>query len=243
MAITCWYSGTAFPALLQACRVPSLAWEAEEGLDVLTMAVVGELQRMWGGSARVIRQGFERLRRSGGTVAANLHSGVSLAEGPDAIPVPLQQQQLQLPDHDASLRVTTHGNQRHSGTGDAKATDHQGQQQLKETQEQDTMLRNLHVENFNWTALFPFVTPETGGIAKALLQGGTGGGNNNGDANTGLRSGGDLSGGDGNGCVATRFPSPEGMLFQDAFLMDYQGLLEPFSQGDDLFGFEDFRLS
>jgi hypothetical protein len=59
--------------------------------------------------------------------------------------------------------------------------------------------------------LFPFVTPATGGIAKALLQGSEPG-------------------------MATRFPSPEGLLFQDAFMVDYQGLLEPFSQGD-LFGF------
>jgi hypothetical protein len=68
------------------------------------------------------------------------------------------------------------------------------------------------VRDFDWTVLFPFVTPETGGIAKALLQGGEPG-------------------------MATRFPSPEGVLFQDAFMVDYQGLLEPFSQGD-AFGFD-----
>jgi hypothetical protein len=70
---------------------------------------------------------------------------------------------------------------------------------------------------FDWTALFPFVTTSTGGIAKALLQG---------------------SGEQG---MATRFPSPEGLLFQDAFMVDYQGLLEPFSQGDSL-GFGDVRF-
>ncbi|KAH6995911.1 fungal-specific transcription factor domain-containing protein [Ilyonectria sp. MPI-CAGE-AT-0026] len=62
MAITCWYSGTAFIALLQACRIEQFAQEAEEDLDVLTHAV-GQLQQMWA-SANVIRQGFERLRRS-----------------------------------------------------------------------------------------------------------------------------------------------------------------------------------
>ena len=62
MPITCWYSGTAFVPLLQACRVERFAQEAGEGLDVLDRAVA-QLQTMWG-SARVIAQGFERLRRS-----------------------------------------------------------------------------------------------------------------------------------------------------------------------------------
>ncbi|KAF4462103.1 Cutinase transcription factor 1 beta [Fusarium albosuccineum] len=60
MAITCWYCGTAFIALLQASRIKQFAQEAEEGLDILDQAV-GQLQQMWG-SANVIRQGFERLR-------------------------------------------------------------------------------------------------------------------------------------------------------------------------------------
>ncbi|KAF7551090.1 hypothetical protein G7046_g7808 [Stylonectria norvegica] len=62
MAITCWYSGTAFIALLQACRIDQFGQEAEEGLDILT-AAVAELQKMWA-SANVIRQGFDRLRKS-----------------------------------------------------------------------------------------------------------------------------------------------------------------------------------
>lgn len=62
MPITCWYSGTAFVPLLQACRVERFAQEAGEGLDVLDRAV-RQLQAMWG-SARVISQGFERLRRT-----------------------------------------------------------------------------------------------------------------------------------------------------------------------------------
>src|SRR5690606_6657709 len=62
MAITCWYSGTAFVPLLQACRIEPFAQEADEGLDVLVHAVA-QLQTMWA-SARVIGQGFERLRKS-----------------------------------------------------------------------------------------------------------------------------------------------------------------------------------
>ncbi|KAF5017614.1 hypothetical protein F66182_10440 [Fusarium sp. NRRL 66182] len=60
MAITCWYCGTAFIALLQASRIQQFSQEAEEGLDILDQAV-GQLQQMWA-SANVIRQGFERLR-------------------------------------------------------------------------------------------------------------------------------------------------------------------------------------
>ncbi|KAJ4130494.1 hypothetical protein NW754_009547 [Fusarium falciforme] len=60
MAITCWYCGTAFIALLQASRIKQFSQEAEEGLDILEQAV-GQLQKMWA-SANVIRQGFERLR-------------------------------------------------------------------------------------------------------------------------------------------------------------------------------------
>ncbi|QPC60690.1 hypothetical protein HYE67_002921 [Fusarium culmorum] len=60
MAITCWYCGTAFIALLQANRIKQFSQEAEEGLDILDQAV-GQLQQMWA-SANVIRQGFERLR-------------------------------------------------------------------------------------------------------------------------------------------------------------------------------------
>ncbi|KAM7208232.1 Fungal specific transcription factor domain containing protein [Naviculisporaceae sp. PSN 640] len=62
MPITCWYSGTAFIALLQACRIREIASEAEEGLDVLT-GMVEQLKGMWG-SANVVGEGFERLRRA-----------------------------------------------------------------------------------------------------------------------------------------------------------------------------------
>ncbi|KAL6708926.1 hypothetical protein ACN47E_002333 [Coniothyrium glycines] len=60
MAITCWHVGTAFIALLQACRIPHLRKSADEDLKILEIAVK-ELQKMWA-SANVIAQGFERLR-------------------------------------------------------------------------------------------------------------------------------------------------------------------------------------
>lgn len=62
MAITCWYCGTAFIALLQGSRIPQFAKDAEEGIAVLT-STVEQLQKMWP-SANVIRQGFDRLRNN-----------------------------------------------------------------------------------------------------------------------------------------------------------------------------------
>ncbi|VTT69226.1 unnamed protein product [Fusarium fujikuroi] len=76
MAITCWYSGTAFIALLQASRIKQFSQEAEEGLDILDQAV-GQLQQMWA-SANVIRQGFERLRA---LPRSMMHAGKGRAAG------------------------------------------------------------------------------------------------------------------------------------------------------------------
>jgi hypothetical protein len=175
MAITCWYSGTAFTALLQASRIPALAKDANDGLDVLTNAVE-QLERMWG-SAKVIRKGFGRLRN--GTASAQ----GQLSTANVAVPAndnPITSNTLDLDGFNILDNAATV-----MGNGTV----------LDETRD------------FDWTTLFPFVTPETGGIAKALLQGGEPG-------------------------MATRFPSPEGVLFQDAFMLDYQGLLEPFNQVD-----------
>ena len=61
MAITCWHTGTAFIALLQACRIQHLSKFANEDLDILAIAAK-ELQKMWA-SANVIAQGFDRLRK------------------------------------------------------------------------------------------------------------------------------------------------------------------------------------
>ncbi|KAG5801553.1 hypothetical protein H9Q74_013545 [Fusarium xylarioides] len=76
MAITCWYCGTAFIALLQASRIKQFSQEAEEGLDILDQAV-GQLQQMWA-SANVIRQGFERLRA---LPRSMMHAGKGRAAG------------------------------------------------------------------------------------------------------------------------------------------------------------------
>lgn len=62
MAITCWYCGTAFIALLQGSRISQFAKEAEDGMAILT-SMVEQLQKMWP-SANVIRQGFDRMKRN-----------------------------------------------------------------------------------------------------------------------------------------------------------------------------------
>jgi hypothetical protein len=62
MAITCWYTGTAYIALLQAAKINHFAREACEGLDIFGRAAK-ELSKMWG-SARIICEGFERLRKT-----------------------------------------------------------------------------------------------------------------------------------------------------------------------------------
>ncbi|KAK1828926.1 hypothetical protein QBC39DRAFT_288531 [Podospora conica] len=181
MAITCWYTSTAFTALLQAARIPALAKDANDGLDVLTTAVE-QLEHMWG-SARVIRQGFERLRP-----AAGGGDDGRLGLGPSG-----------MGSGGASLGSLGGGNG--AGFGGSHI---------------DSVHESREAGDFDWTVLFPFVTTATSGIAKALLQGAEPG-------------------------MATRFPSPEGLLFQDAFLVDYLGLLEPFSQADS-FGFGDTRF-
>ncbi|KAJ5604097.1 hypothetical protein N7537_007053 [Penicillium hordei] len=62
MAITGWYCGTAFIALLQALRIEGLAKSANEDLDILTLAV-DQLRIMWP-TAAVFHSGFGRLRPS-----------------------------------------------------------------------------------------------------------------------------------------------------------------------------------
>ncbi|KAK4120117.1 hypothetical protein N657DRAFT_693266 [Parathielavia appendiculata] len=185
MPITCWYSGTAFIALLQACRVASLAGDASDGLDVLTHAVE-HLRQMWG-SAKVVRQAFDRLRQShaedhGNATATQTRLGPEPGPGstpggagrPGAEDVHLHAPPSLLPLGGTSARAPC-----------------------------------AHDEaDFDWTALFPFVTRSTGGIANALIPG------------------------PGPG-MATRFPSPESLLFQESFMLDYHGLLEPFGYGDD----------
>lgn len=77
MAITCWYCGTAFIALLQGSRIPQFAKDAEEGLSILT-STIEQLQKMWP-TANIIRQAFDRMRKDLPTdVAANNLTSLSL---------------------------------------------------------------------------------------------------------------------------------------------------------------------
>lgn len=62
MAITCWYTGSAFIPLLQASHIPHLAKDANECLDVLERTAE-QLQTMWA-SANLIVGAFRRLRRT-----------------------------------------------------------------------------------------------------------------------------------------------------------------------------------
>ncbi|KAL4877818.1 fungal-specific transcription factor domain-containing protein [Aspergillus karnatakaensis] len=77
-AITGWYCGMAFVALLQACRVEGLARAANEDLDILTMAV-DQLRGMWP-TANIFHIGFQRLRpgarAEGAEALLSLSSGV-----------------------------------------------------------------------------------------------------------------------------------------------------------------------
>lgn len=70
MAITCWYCGTAFIALLQGSRIPQFAKDAEEGLSILT-STVEQLQKMWP-TANIIRQAFDRMRSD---LSTNVNAG------------------------------------------------------------------------------------------------------------------------------------------------------------------------
>jgi hypothetical protein len=159
MAITCWYSGTAFIALLQACRIDTLSKEANECLNTLTTAVE-QLQRMWG-SANIIRQGFERLRHPPADTNTKPEAPVTdTFQGTNA-------------SHSQTIPEKPH---EEPATGD-----------------------------FDWTALFPFVTHSTNRIAECLLPGSDPG-------------------------ITTRFPSPENMVFHDTLMMEYHNLLEPFSE-------------
>jgi hypothetical protein len=169
MAITCWYIGTAYIALIQACRIEQFAKEAQDGLDILDHAAE-QLQKMWG-SADIIRRGFERLRNThspGNTHTINHHFG---AEG--------------LP--------TGHGS--HSDEGIL----------VQHTQHSTSYSE----DDFDWTLLFPFVTPSTSRIAGLLLND------------------------QGQGNLQTPADSP----FREALWSQYQDLIQPFNDG--MFDFSD----
>lgn len=114
MAITGWYCGTAFIALLQALRIEGLAKGANQDLDILTLAV-DQLRDMWP-TAAVFYSGFGRLRPSG--TAPDFDS--QRAPGPE----------LGMGDGTVYMEMT---------------------------------------DGIDWTAYFPFATPQTSGIAGRLL--------------------------------------------------------------------------
>lgn len=190
MAITCWYSGMAFAALLQGAQIPELAAEANEALDVIAQAV-SQLQTMWA-SANIIRQGFDRLR---GSAAVAPSASIRYREVQLPVPlggingVPVDGVGITRPGDFPVVTTTTPG----AAPG------------IADTQDLD----------FDWVDFFPFVTPATNKIAEVLLNG------------------------KGHG-PATRLPSPEDLLFQDAIFSNYQDIVEPFH---DIFMSELIRQS
>ncbi|CAK7203319.1 hypothetical protein SEUCBS139899_006050 [Sporothrix eucalyptigena] len=196
MAITCWYSGMAFAALVQAAQIPELAAEANEALDVLAQAA-SQLQTMWA-SANIIRQGFDRLRGSVGGSHANAATMIRYRD-------------VQLPVVETGDAASGVGGVA-GGTGINRpadfpptATTPGAAPGIADTQDLD----------FDWVDFFPFVTPATNKIAEVLLNG------------------------KGHG-PATRLPSPEDLLFQDAIFSNYQDIVEPFH---DIFMSELIRQS
>jgi hypothetical protein len=88
MAITGWYSGMAFVALLPASRIDGLATAANEDLDILALAV-DQLRSMWP-TANIFHHGFQRLRPSAAGASALLslsNSDPSGHAGPGTGPV------------------------------------------------------------------------------------------------------------------------------------------------------------
>ncbi|KAJ5098033.1 hypothetical protein N7532_005034 [Penicillium argentinense] len=114
MAITGWYCGTAFIALLQALRIEGLAKGANEDLDILTMAV-DQLRVMWP-TAAVFHSGFDRIRSN----AAASDADSQRPPGPEL------------------------------GIGDRT-----GYMEM--------------ADGIDWTAYFPFATPQTSVVANRLL--------------------------------------------------------------------------
>lgn len=155
MAITCWYAGMAFIALLQACRIEEFAKEAQEDLDILDRAVE-QLQQIWA-TANVIRGGFERMRKTNGP---------------------------------GSMNGTTYRFSAESSAENA-STDAAG-----------VFPNPTRAEDFDWTLLFPFVTPVTNRIAGVLLH---------------------------EKAQGTFMQTPAVSPFVDTLWMQYQDLLQPFT--------------
>lgn len=141
MAITCWYTGSAFIPLLQASHIPHLAKDANECLDVLERTAE-QLQTMWA-SANLIVGGFRRLRRTAREAAARTVSEKELPANP-----PRSHQQGHEGEDPNTLSTPMTGP---AATG-ARS------------------LAGADSDAFDWLSLFPFVTHETSGIVASLLN-------------------------------------------------------------------------
>ncbi|KAL2849901.1 fungal-specific transcription factor domain-containing protein [Aspergillus pseudoustus] len=140
MAITGWYCGMAFIALLQACRVDGLAAAANEDLDILTLAV-DQLRTMWP-TAEIFHAGFQRLRPS----AAGAEALLSLSNSE--------------PNAQAGPAATVSGVEEPTGTGAGATT---GASVV------ETSVASNPLEGINWMEYFPFATAQTSGVAERLL--------------------------------------------------------------------------
>lgn len=141
MAITCWYTGTAFIALLQACHVDHLSKDADLDLDVL-MHTVKQLQTMWA-SANILAAGFDRLRNPSKSGSTTLASG-AFKSG--------------MPSNDPSYLLNK---DEFNSSGPPKTLPAQRNRLGMGMPEED---------DFDWLAFFPFVTSSTTGIAEKLLS-------------------------------------------------------------------------
>ena len=155
LPITCWYAGTAYISLLQACRIEDISRDANEGLDVLTSAVE-QLQRMWG-SGDVVRQGFDRLRKSHATHVRSSggndrHSSGDLEAG-NTFPRPTPS--------DGTLGGGIGGTGSRPPTAIAQLRDQGISDRIPSGDE----------DEIEWPLLFPFVTRQTSRTARVLLPG------------------------------------------------------------------------
>ncbi|KAL5335078.1 fungal-specific transcription factor domain-containing protein [Aspergillus crustosus] len=140
-AITGWYCGMAFVALLQACRVDGLAKAANDDLDILSMAV-DQLRQMWP-TANIFHVGFQRLRP--GARAEGAEALLSLSSGgilPGAEPTAE-------PVAGAGAGVGPGADETIEGPNGPADPD--------------------PMAGINWMDYFPFATAQTSGVAERLL--------------------------------------------------------------------------
>lgn len=83
MAITCWYTGISFLALLSARTHAGLSQAVDEDLDLLQLAIK-QLKNMWP-TAEIFEKGFERLRSSVNSRSVLTESVQILDTNPQAV--------------------------------------------------------------------------------------------------------------------------------------------------------------